>query len=213
MLRKLSKILPYEQEFINWAKPCFVSDSIMWKFCKKTGYGLEASSDITAGTELLRVPSSVWKPYSAEWSVASLNQGNPSFLKFIVELSQKMMPNSPQLNTQVQSTCLALNIMNKCAKGSQSPYIDLLRNSTFPNAQTLPHPLLMEPSQYLEPYLKNSSLLNDILTRQRVYTYIGNALFHTKNSSDEKYLHEVSILVNQFKWAISKFIFASNDTI
>lgn len=204
MIKNLFNLSPIESTFGSWAKNISVSALIGWKKSSVTGYGIVATAKVPSGAQMIKIPPSIWKPYSAEFNVMTINQENPRLLKSLVEISSKLLPNFPkQAEALVQSSALALKLMSEVAYPLDFPYSAMLRASTYPNeVNALPHPLTMDSAMYLDPLLKNTACYTDIMNRRKMYSYIGNSLFNTSNSSDPRYVAEVNSLVELFNWSM-----------
>ena len=161
-----------------------------------SGYGLFTASSIAPGTEILRVPNDVYFPYSATHAVETMQQTNKGFYAGVHHLAyQTLLPNHPlQAESLVKATCMAINLMKR---DSSCPYVNLLRESSYPiNPKASPHPLLIEEQLHqIDHLLSYTKVHRDIEIRRNTYFYIADSIFGASEHSH--------ILSTNFKWAIS----------
>lgn len=211
-IRQLFNPSLVESSFLSWAQQGYASELVGWQKSSFSGYGLSSLGKIPSGMELVKIPSQLWKPFSAEYNSMAISQGNPALYNSLIAISSRLMPNFPsQANALVQSACLALKIMTDASSPQSLPYIGLLRESSYPKAtNSLPHPLLMDSNKYLDPYLGKTTCCKDIIHRRNMYTFIANSLFPAQTSSGGS---ADPAMVDLFKWSIGKYVLSSEATI
>lgn len=195
-----------EDRFFQWCfqpnQSIFVHDAVRLNKLPSKGYDLIADRYISSGSELVVIPSSHWKPFSAKNASQQLSEKYKPWFNQLVKFSQETLPNNPQSQqTLVESVSLGVHMMFE-SNNPESMYAQLLKHHSYPfNENVLPHPLLMPQKEYLDNLLLDVKLHRDIMIRRNLYDRICYQLF-PNDANKSNAVSTNNPLHQEFKWAI-----------
>ena len=233
-IQRLLQFTPTEKEiqFFTWACSAasstgafnpgsfFLHDRLRLRKTQALGYDFCISRDentpegqviktsspaIRTDDVILRVPASLWRPYSADHALLEFERLSPDVFKALLTLSQRVLPgaDTKTVETFLKSFSLAAYSAAFAQDGVSHPYLAMLREQSYPDDnERLPHTLLMDKGTYLDPYLQNTRVYRDIMMRKNMYEYLSSTLLdeggENKTAGSEK-----SEGVQAFLWGMS----------
>lgn len=191
----------YERRFAGWSSSKFsYHNTIQLRKLPAIGYDFYTNQPLPPQTLLLSIPKDVWYPFSAAHSRQMIEQENESLASSLQNIAKRRFPSPASTKSFLESSSLALKLMNDLMGSSSHPYPSFLEQTSFPvlsDEEALPHPLLMDPSRYLTPYLSGTVLYDNIMIRQRLYQEIANDLFPTSEELQRLFIWSIGIILSR----------------
>lgn len=162
-------------ELLNWGVANEIKIHPHVNIVYRPGIGLDLVAQNTCHNKdvLVSIGRKSWYPFSAEFATKELITRHEPVHEGLMAIAKQLMPNQPQgAHKLVQSLSLAVILLLNLH--ADHPYPKLLLETSIFNEDSLPHPLRMDPSQLLTPFLSGTKVLDDILKRQRLYQHISS---------------------------------------
>eukprot|EP01040_Poterioochromonas_malhamensis_P009421 gene9421-10231_t len=189
----------YERRFADWSSSKFsYHNTIKLRKLPAIGYDFYTNQPLPPKTLLLSIPKDLWYPFSAAHSRQMIEQENESLASSLQNIAKRRFPSPASTKSFLESSSLALKLMNDLMGSSSHPYPSFLEQTSFPvlsDEEALPHPLLMNPSRYLTPYLSGTVLYDNITIRQRLYQEIANDLFPTSEELQQLFIWSIGVIL------------------
>jgi hypothetical protein len=215
-LQRLLQFKPTETEihFFQWAfateNGLYTHDQLRLRKLPRMGYDLCSASQedtwssvrpLDANEVLLKVSSSLWQPYSADFATKEFERLSPDTFASLVALSQRLLPaNQPKsIDTFLKSFSLAAYVGAYQHASQDHPYLSMLQAQSFPaDPLRLPHTLLMDSNVFIDPFLMDTRLHRDIMMRKNMYERLSRAVLHLEATADD----DQDANVRDFLWGM-----------
>lgn len=158
------------------------------------GYGIQAAHSIEAGDTVLRVPQTMWRPFSADQAVRIAQERAPDFVKRIESLASALSEQDPRAAAQlVPSTLLAVHTLFLASdrSGDWHAFTDFL-------PRHVDVPLHWQPEEV--ELLRGTDAYHQVAKRRSFVSFLHRHLFEATGAEKET---TPGIRLAQFAWAQS----------